>query len=154
MRAWQKRTIQNAKRAQAARTLMGRFRPLPDIVSNSRRIRAHCERAAINTPIQGGAADVVMMAMLSLHANKRFKELGWRMLLQIHDEVICEGPRQHVEVSSCFPAATTNTPLTRHLLPQEALQVLINCMSHPFARPLLVDLVVDARSADTWYDAK
>ena len=54
-------------------------------------------RGSINTPIQGGAADVVMKAMLVLAANQRFKDLGWEMVLQVHDEIICEGPEESVE---------------------------------------------------------
>jgi DNA polymerase-1 len=46
-------------------------------------VRAHAERAAINTPIQGGAADVVMKAMLVLQQNQRFAQLGWRIVLQV-----------------------------------------------------------------------
>lgn len=58
-------------------------------------------RAAINTPIQGSAADIVMMAMIKLWRSNRLKELGWKLLLQIHDEVILEGPKEsQVEVSS------------------------------------------------------
>ena len=49
-------------------------------------------RAAINTPIQGSAADVVMMAMLKLWESEKLKSLGWKLILQIHDEVIMEGP--------------------------------------------------------------
>jgi DNA polymerase-1 len=54
----------------------------------------HALRAAINTPIQGSAADVVMMAMIKLWKSEVLKKLGWRLLLQIHDEVILEGPKE------------------------------------------------------------
>lgn len=132
---------------------MGRYRDLPEVFNARTRRRA--ERAAINTPIQGtgyapppppppppspptepppgGAADVVMMAMLKLHAHARLRELGWRLLLQIHDEVIMEGPEGSW---------------------QEAMQHVVDAMEHPFAQPLLVDLTVDADCADTWYQAK
>lgn len=62
------------------------------MLSSRRELRAHAERAAINTPLQGGAADVVMKAMVLISRNERLKELGWKMLLQIHDELIVEGP--------------------------------------------------------------
>lgn len=71
---------------------MGRYRRLPEVLSSRRELRAHAERAAINTPLQGGAADVVMKAMVLISRNERLKELGWKMLLQIHDELIVEGP--------------------------------------------------------------
>jgi DNA polymerase-1 len=93
----------------------------------------HAERVAINTPIQGGAADVVMAGMLKLHAHEQFRELGWRVLLQIHDELICEGPEESSE---------------------EAMVIVWDCMSRPFKNPLLVDLVVDGSAAHTWFEAK
>ena len=75
---WQKQT-------GYTRTLMGRYRPLPDINSRNKWKEGHMCRAAINTPIQGGAADIVMMAMLKIEKDERLKKLGYRMLLQIHD---------------------------------------------------------------------
>lgn len=133
VRQWQVTTKQLARRYGVTRTLMGRYRDLPMAASRSPVARGHAERAAINTPIQGGAADVVMMAMLKIARNQRLAQLGWRMLLQIHDEVILEGPE---------------------LCAEEALSLVVADMEHPFEKPLLVDLVVDARSAKTWYDAK
>jgi DNA polymerase-1 len=70
------------------RTMMGRYRYLPDADSKSKMIRESNSRYAINTPIQGGAADVVMAAMCKLHTHKRFREIGWFMTLQVHDEVL------------------------------------------------------------------
>jgi len=130
---WQKDTIERARRTGYTRTLMGRYRRLPDIVSPRRDLRTHSERAAINTPLQGGAADVVMKAMVLIARDERLKELGWKMLLQIHDELILEGPQESKD---------------------EALEIVVKIMRNPLSRPLLVDLVVDARYADTWYDAK
>ena len=77
--------------------------------------------------------DVVVMAMLKLSANERLRELGWKLILQVHDEVMMEGPSESAE---------------------EAKQILVSCMQHPFKHPLLVDLVVDAKIAQNWYDAK
>ena len=54
-------------------------------------------RAAINTPIQGGAADIVIAAMVKLHRDEQLRDLGYKLLLQVHDEVILEGPEQHAE---------------------------------------------------------
>jgi len=112
---------------------MGRTRPLPGITSSDWNTVGHSQRAAINTPIQGSAADVVMKAMLKLHENQRFRELKWKLLLQIHDEIICEGPQEHS---------------------QEALKIVKECMSKPFINDLLVELVVDAKLATTWYQGK
>jgi DNA polymerase-1 len=133
VRQWQQQVLVEARREKATRTLFGRYRDLPDIVSSQFRHRGHAERAAINTPIQGGAADVAMMAMLKVWRNARLKQLGWKMLLQIHDEIIVEGPAESAN---------------------EALALVLADMQHPFENPLLVDLVVDAKIADNWYDAK
>lgn len=133
VRAWQEQVKEVARREGATRTLMGRYRQLPGIRSRVRSARNHAERAAINTPLQGGAADVAMMAMLKLARNEVLAKAGWRMLLQIHDEVILEGPESSVD---------------------EAMQQVIADMSHPFSAPLLVDLVVDANAARSWYEAK
>ena len=135
--AWQKRTIANAKRDGYTTTLMGRRRRLPDIQSRDRALQGRGARAAINTPIQGSAADVVMMAMLNIHRSQRLKDLGYTLLLQIHDEVILEGPEEHKD---------------------EALAETKRLMEQPFdmigLEPLHVDLTVDAKTARTWYEAK
>lgn len=132
---WQQQTKANAHKYGYTRTLMGRYRKLQGI-RGPPRIRSHLERAAINTPIQGGAADIMTLAMLKLSRSSKLKELGYRMLLQIHDEVILEGPEEHAE---------------------EARKETVACMENPFdeALPsLLVDLAVDAKTAHTWYEAK
>jgi DNA polymerase-1 len=130
VKEWQEHQIQQAKEHGWTRTLMGRYRPLPDILHTNKAIRGHNERAAINTPIQGGAADIVMMAMLKIHSNHRFREMGWKI---IHDEIICEGPEEHTE---------------------EAMSIVRQSMQYPFKNPLLVDLTVDAKADYTWYKAK
>ncbi len=130
---WQTKTIAEARKTGVTRTLMGRYRPLNGINDPKGTTRGHMERAAINTPIQGGAADVVMAGMLKLHRNERLRKLDWRMLMQIHDELIVEGPEESQE---------------------EALEIVKDCMMHPFKQDLLVELVVDANIAQTWYEGK
>ena len=71
-------------------TILGRRRQLPDARSKNRALRSHSLRAAINTPIQGSAADVATAAMLRIDGNKKLREMGWKLLLQVHDEVILE----------------------------------------------------------------
>eukprot|EP00750_Incisomonas_marina_P009985 INCI16205.2.p1 GENE.INCI16205.2~~INCI16205.2.p1 ORF type:complete len:844 (-),score=149.57 INCI16205.2:102-2633(-) len=97
VRQWQADVIRRAHETGYTRTLMGRYRHLPDIRAKSRFARGHSERAAINTPIQGGAADIVMKAMLKLQENEWLRSHGWRQILQIHDEVILEGPEESSE---------------------------------------------------------
>lgn len=133
VREWQAKVLEIARAEGATRTLMGRYRDLPDLSSSNWGARGHAERAAINTPIQGGAADVVMMAMLKLAADEQLKAWGWTMLLQIHDEVILEGPEESADA---------------------ALQRVVQIMEQPFSEPLKVDMIVDASIADTWYEGK
>ena len=64
-------------------TVLGRRRYLKDINSRNAMVRSGAERNAVNAPIQGSAADVMMMAMLKLHRNERLKEMGWEVILQI-----------------------------------------------------------------------
>jgi DNA polymerase-1 len=116
-------------------TLLGRQRHLPDALSSNGAAKAHALRAAINTPIQGGAADIAMLAMLELRRNERLKELGWRLLMQVHDEVILEGDSSSAD---------------------EALAVVRHAMQNPFVgrNLLLCALDVSANHADNWYNAK
>jgi DNA polymerase I-like protein with 3'-5' exonuclease and polymerase domains len=134
---WQQNTKKYARQNGLTRTLMGRYRQLPDAMGKNRKLIGHSERASINTPIQGGAADVAMMAMIKINNNEKLKRLGWVMLMQIHDEVILEGP--------------TETS-------KEAFAEVVNCMEAPWvfgldetAVPLLVD---GSYVHNNWYDAK
>lgn len=122
-------------------TLLGRRRKLPRLNSKQPFLKSAAERAAINTPIQGSAADIATAAMLAIKNNERLKVLDWKLLSQVHDEVILEGPQASVE---------------------EAQKLVVRCMEKPFPtpdgtgyhNPLKVALVVDSKHADTWYDAK
>lgn len=136
VREWQENTRKLAKKHGYVRTIMGRYRVLPDAKTRGPK-QNHALRAAINTPIQGSAADVVMMAMILLGRSEILKRLGWRLLLQIHDEVILEGPKDSRD---------------------EAMTEVRAIMENPFdgraLTPLSVHLDVDAKSADSWYKAK
>ncbi len=92
VREWLDGTIESARRDGAVATLFGRRRLLPEILSRNANVRQGAERMAVNTPIQGTAADLIKRAMLraaeALHAQK----LQARMTLQVHDELVFEGP--------------------------------------------------------------
>ena len=85
-------TIAQAHEDGFARTLCGRVRPLPGLNDRNRNMRQFAERAAVNTVIQGTAADMIKIAMIRLHARLRETGLRARMLLQIHDELLFELP--------------------------------------------------------------
>jgi DNA polymerase-1 len=71
-------------------TLFGRRRPFGDLTSTNRTLRENAERQALNSPIQGSAADVIKIAMLGIDADIRERGLASRMLLQVHDELVLE----------------------------------------------------------------
>jgi len=77
-------------------TLLGRKRPLPEISSSDSRAASYAERAAVNTPIQGTAADIIKVAMLQLAPRLREVSPESRMLLQVHDELVLEVPADQV----------------------------------------------------------
>lgn len=79
-------------------TLFNRRRYLPEINSDNKRIKAEAERIAINTPIQGTAADLIKMAMINIHTRLKREGHKSRMLLQVHDELILEVPEDEIEV--------------------------------------------------------
>ncbi len=84
---WQQDTRVYAFDNQYVNTMLGRRRQLPGIRSKDRFLRLRAERAAINTPIQGSAADVASAAMLAIAKDEWLQEYGWKLLLQVHDEV-------------------------------------------------------------------
>lgn len=131
---WQEARKEEARTKGQVFTLLGRTRRFPN-GRMSRAQRRHIERAAINTPVQGSAADVAMCAMLEISKNAQLKELGWKLLLQVHDEVILEGPSESAEI---------------------AKDIVVECMSKPFdgENILRVGLSVDAKCAQNWYAAK
>ena len=137
VRSWQHHKKLIARKHGVTQTLMGRYRQLPGAKAGDRRLLGHAERASINTPIQGGAADVAMMAMIKINKSEKLKRLGWILLLQIHDEVILEGPQETAK---------------------EAFEEVKSCMEHPWVFgldetkvPLLVDGSYEHKN---WYDAK
>ncbi len=85
-------TISDARKAKKTSTLLGRIRPLPDINSSNKAVREFAERTAINTPIQGTAADLIKLAMIRVDAAFREGGLNSAMLLSVHDEIVFEVP--------------------------------------------------------------
>ena len=92
VREWLDATIESARRDGAVATLFGRRRLLPEIRSKNAVIRQGAERMAVNTPIQGTAADLIKRAMLAASEALRAQKLKARMTLQVHDELVFEAP--------------------------------------------------------------
>jgi DNA polymerase-1 len=91
-------TINFAKEHGYVQTLMGRKRWLRDINSNSFAVRSFAERNAINSPIQGTAADMIKMAMIKIYAALQKEKLQSKMILQVHDELVFDALESEVEI--------------------------------------------------------
>jgi DNA polymerase-1 len=91
------RVLEETRREQSVKTLFGRTRPIPDINSKNANMRGFAERTAVNTPLQGTAADLIKLAMIHIDAELRTRKLGSRMLLQVHDELLFEVPQAEIE---------------------------------------------------------
>jgi DNA polymerase I len=102
-------TVEEARRTQRTATLLGRIRLLPDIVSKNPNVRQFAERTAINTPIQGTAADLIKLAMIQVAAEIARLELSTAMLLSVHDEIVFEVPPDELEtVTEMVPRIMEN----------------------------------------------
>jgi DNA polymerase-1 len=86
------KTLEAARREGSVRTLFGRMRPIPDIESRNPNQRGFAERTAVNTPLQGTAADLIKLAMIALDRKLTERKLRTRMVLQVHDELVFEVP--------------------------------------------------------------
>ncbi|AVD71952.1 DNA polymerase I [Desulfobulbus oralis] len=125
IRAFMERVIAEAHAQGFVSTLAGRRRYLPDLQSKNRAVREFAERTAINTPIQGTAADIIKIAMLRLQARLAAEKLASRMVLQIHDELVLEMPEAELE---------TLAVLTRETMEQAmalAVPLVVNISSGP-----------------------
>jgi DNA polymerase-1 len=90
-------TIERARRERVVGTLLGRMRRLPDIESANPSARAFSERVAVNTPVQGTAADIIKLAMLKIARELDRRGLQARMILQVHDELLFDVPEPELE---------------------------------------------------------
>ena len=112
-------------------TLFGRRRPVPELSSSNFMQRAFGERVAMNSPIQGTAADIMKIAMIGVNNRLKEKQMKSRLVLQVHDELLIEAHVDEVE---------------------DVKQILAYEMEH--AANLLVPLDVDMHVGDNWYEAK
>ena len=104
--------LESAKAERAVRTILGRHRPITGIKNTTGRTRNLPERTAINTVIQGSAADLIKQAMLNVHRRLQPGDFGARMLLQIHDELVFEVDRERLEALAAMVDEEMTTALT------------------------------------------
>ncbi|MPM34954.1 DNA polymerase I [bioreactor metagenome] len=129
IREYQTKIIAEAKESGFVTTLFQRRRYLPELSSKNYNLRSFGERAALNTPIQGSAADLIKIAMIQLQQEIEKRNLKGRILLQVHDELVCETPREEEELFKVLMKETM----------EQAIQ-------------LSVPIVVEVYSGDNWYE--
>ncbi|ETB73125.1 DNA polymerase I [Bacillus sp. CPSM8] len=131
VKEYMEETVQEAKQRGYVTTLLSRRRYIPELTSRNFNLRSFAERTAMNTPIQGSAADIIKKAMIDMADKLKEKNLQAKLLLQVHDELIFEAPEDEIKV-------------LEKLVPE--------VMEH--ALELDVPLKVDCASGPSWYDAK
>ena len=129
--AYLKRTVAEAYNDGYVKTVFGRRRFIPELAGQNKNLRSFGERVAMNSPIQGSAADIIKIAMVRVDETLRARGLDAHLILQVHDELIVEAHRDCAE---------------------EALAILKEEMENAVA--LKVPLDVDAKMGETWYDCK
>ncbi len=97
VKAFMDQSVEQVREKGYAETLMGRRRYLRDIHSKNHTVRSFAERNAINTPIQGSAADMIKLAMIAVQAEMKKRELRSKMILQVHDELIFDVYKPELE---------------------------------------------------------
>ena len=109
VKAFIDRTIETARQTKQTSTLMGRIRLLPDIDSRNHNVRQFAERIAVNTPIQGTAADLIKLAMIAVDRQLREASYQATMLLSVHDEIVLEIPPLEIAPVSAMLQTTMET---------------------------------------------
>jgi DNA polymerase-1 len=125
------RVIREAREKGYVTTLLNRRRYLPDLFSPNRTLRNFGERTAMNTPIQGSAADIIKLAMVNIYRELKEHGLAAKMLLQVHDELIFDAPAAEID---------------------RLKELVKRCMEN--ALVLDVPLTVDIKIGPNWYDVK
>ncbi|MFP4583749.1 MAG: DNA polymerase I [Desulfococcaceae bacterium] len=134
------RTIENARKTRRTATLLGRLRELPDIDAKNPTVRQFAERTAVNTPIQGTAADLIKLAMIRAHRALRERRLKAGMLLTVHDELVFEAPPEEVDIVIDLARAAMENVW------EEARDIL----GPDEWKPLRVPLEVNIDTGDNW----
>ncbi len=131
VKEWRESVIASCRELGYAETMSGRKRRIPEITSSNFQARAAAERIAVNMPAQGAASDIIKIAMNKIDAELREREMATRMILQVHDELIFEGPTKE-----------------RDDIQEMALRIM------PQSLELAVPLKVDVKVGKSWGDMK
>ena len=131
METYLKDSVALGKEHGYAETLFHRRRPLPELKSSNYNVRQFGERVAMNMPIQGSAADIIKLAMIAVHHKLQENGMAAKLVLQIHDELIVDAPKQEAERVAALMQA---------------------CMEQVVA--LKVKLLAEAKIGNSWYETK
>lgn len=131
VRSYMKTVVEQARQTGYVETMYGRRRALPELHSSNYNVRTGAERMALNTPIQGTAADIIKIAMIRVRERMEREGLRAKLVLQVHDELIVECPQEEAE---------------------QVLRLVTEEMES--AAELKVPLVAEAHVGKSWYDAK
>ncbi len=137
VKKFREKLLEETRRTGQTRTLFGRLRPIPEIQSQNTVQRNLGERIALNSPLQGTAADIIKLALIRLHERLREEGLRTRMILQVHDDLLFEVPEDEVERAR----ALVKEAMERIELPDGR--------EFPFKVPLRVEMGVGANWAGT-----
>ena len=124
-------TVEKGREFGFVTTLYNRRRYLPELKSSNFNMRSFGERVAMNTPIQGSAADIIKISMVKVYNELKKRNLKSKLILQVHDELIVETEKSELE---------------------EVSELLKDCMEN--AVQLKVPLTVDVKHGDSWYETK
>ena len=128
--AFMKRTVEDGKRSGYVTTMWGRRRYIPELNASNKTVQALGRRMAMNTPVQGTAADIIKLAMIKVYERLKAEKLDARLILQVHDELIAEAGEDCAE---------------------RVAEIVTEEMEN--AASLSVPLTVDAKIGRTWYEA-
>ena len=131
VRMFMQESIKKAKETGYSMTMFGRRREIAELKSNNYMVRQFGERAAMNTPVQGTAADIMKIAMIKVFKELQKRNLQTKIVLQVHDEMMLEAPIEEKE---------------------EVKKLLQECMES--AASLKVPLIAEVSEAENWYDCK
>ena len=123
-------TIERARKDEYVSTMLGRKRRLPEINSKNHNLRQNAERIAVNTPIQGSAADMIKLAMINIHRRMMKEKVKSMMIMQVHDELVFEVPEAELEMMKAMVIEEMESAL-----------------------PLSLPVKVDASFGDNWLEA-
>jgi DNA polymerase I-like protein with 3'-5' exonuclease and polymerase domains len=170
-----KNVVELARKDGYTQTLYGRRRYIPELTSSNFNIRQGAERIALNTPIQGTAADLIKMAMIRVHDALKKHYPQAKLILQVHDELIVECPKELAEEVAKLVSremeqiAVLNVPLTAEAklilqvhdeliveCPKDIADAVSNLVSEQMQQvaTLHVPLLAEAKWGNSWYEAK